>query len=51
MHKDARVVCCSRCYFDTTTTIYGVPAGVYVVRVFDTAGDCVGEVEVELPPA
>ncbi|MGB7061005.1 MAG: hypothetical protein WBF13_01465 [Candidatus Zixiibacteriota bacterium] len=51
IHKDARVVCCGPCYFGTATTIYRVSGGVYVVRVFDTAGDCVGKVEVELPPA
>ena len=51
MHRDDRVVCCSRCYFDTTTTIYGVSASVYVIGLFDTAADLVGEVKPEIPPA
>ena len=51
MHKDARVVCRPRRYFEGTTTIYLVSGGVYVVRVFDTAGDRAGDVESEIPPA
>jgi uncharacterized protein (DUF2141 family) len=37
------------CYFDIVTTIYGVSPGVYVIRVFDTAGDPVAEVVLEIP--
>ena len=51
MHKDAWVVCRSRCYFDIVTTICGVSPGVFVIRVFDTVGDYVGETELEIPPA
>jgi uncharacterized protein (DUF2141 family) len=38
------------CYFDITTTIYGLSPGVYIIRVFDTAGNLVGEVELVIPP-
>jgi hypothetical protein len=37
------------CYFDLTTTIYGLSPGVYLIRVFDTAGNLVGEVELVIP--
>ncbi|NIM99357.1 MAG: hypothetical protein GTO24_15165 [candidate division Zixibacteria bacterium] len=43
--------CYCLCYFDLVTTIYEVLPGVYVIRVFDTSGVCVGEVELEIPPA
>ena len=42
--------CYCMCYFDFTTTIYGVPPGVYVIRVFDILGDLVGEAELVIPP-
>ncbi len=38
------------CYFDITTTLYGLSPGVYLIRVFDTAGNLVGEVELVIPP-
>jgi hypothetical protein len=41
--------CYCICYFDFTTTIYGVPAGVYLIRVFDTVGEFVGEAELVIP--
>jgi uncharacterized protein (DUF2141 family) len=37
------------CYFDITTTIYGLSPGGYLIRVFDTTGDLVGEVELVIP--
>ena len=41
--------CFCVCYFDLTTTIYGLSPGVYIIRVFDTAGELVGEVELVIP--
>lgn len=41
--------CNCLCYFDLVTTIYGVLPGVYLIRVFDTAGELVDEVELEIP--
>jgi len=46
----ATILCNCLCYFDITTTIYGLSPGVYLIRVFDTAGDLVGEVELIIPP-
>jgi hypothetical protein len=37
------------CHFDIVTTIYGLSPGVYLIRVFDTAGNLVGEVELVIP--
>lgn len=37
------------CYFDITTTIYGLSPGVYLIRVFDTRGYLVGEVKLVIP--
>ncbi|MCJ7577677.1 MAG: hypothetical protein MUO91_04420 [candidate division Zixibacteria bacterium] len=42
--------CYCGCYFDLTTTIYGLSPGVYLIRVFDTVGEFVGEVELVIPP-
>jgi hypothetical protein len=42
--------CRCMCYFDIITTIYGVSPGAYLIRVFDTAGNLVGEVELVIPP-
>jgi hypothetical protein len=42
--------CRCMCYFDLTTTIYGLSPGVYLIRVFNKAGKLVGEVELVLPP-
>lgn len=50
-YDTATSYCYCLCYFDLVTTIYEVGPGIYVIRVFDTAGDCVGEVELEIPPA
>lgn len=38
------------CHFDITTTIYGLSPGVYLIRVFNTVGILVGEVELVIPP-
>jgi len=38
------------CYFDITTTPCGLSPGVYLIRVFDTVGEFVGEVELVIPP-
>jgi uncharacterized protein (DUF2141 family) len=38
------------CYFDITTTLYGLSPGVYLIRVLDTVGEFVGEVELVIPP-
>jgi uncharacterized protein (DUF2141 family) len=42
-------LCHCMCYFDITTTIYGLSPGTYLIRVFDTGGDLVGEVEMVIP--
>jgi len=42
--------CRCMCYFDLTTTIYGVSPGVYLIRVFDTSGELLGGVELVIPP-
>lgn len=49
-HDIATILCHCLCYFDITTTIYGLSPGVYLIRVFDTAGELVGEVELVIPP-
>lgn len=41
--------CFCVCYFDLTTTIYELSPGGYIIRVFDTAGELVGEVELVIP--
>ena len=43
--------CFCICHFDLTTTISGISPGDYIVRVFDTAGDLVGEIAFKFPPA
>jgi hypothetical protein len=42
-------LCHCMCYFDITTTIYGLSPGTYLIRVFDTGSDLVGEVELVIP--
>jgi hypothetical protein len=43
--------CRCMCLYDVLTTIYGVPPGVYIIRVFNVRGYFVDQVEVEIPPA
>ena len=38
------------CYFDILTVIYGLSPGVYHIRVFNTYGNLVDEVELVMPP-
>ncbi len=42
--------CFCICHFDLTTTICEISPGDYIVRVFDTAGDLVGEIAFKFPP-
>jgi|GEM_PF-1421185 len=42
-------LCYCMCYFDVVTTIQDVLPGVYLIRVFDTAGEFVGEEAVVVP--
>jgi len=49
-HNEATNWARCMCYFDITTTLYGLSPGVYLIRVFDTAGNLVGEVELVIPP-
>jgi hypothetical protein len=49
-YEEVGDLCNCMCYFDITTTIYGLFPGVYLIRVFDTAGNLVDEVELVIPP-
>jgi hypothetical protein len=42
-------LCYCLCYFDIVTTIEGVSSGVYLIRLFDTDGNFVGEDAVVVP--
>jgi hypothetical protein len=42
-------LCHCMCYFDIVTTICSVPPGAYLIRVFDAAGNFVGQVELTIP--
>jgi hypothetical protein len=48
-HDTSTNLCYCLCYFDIVTTIHDVPSGVYLIRVFDTAGNFVGEDAVVVP--
>jgi uncharacterized protein (DUF2141 family) len=48
-HDTAANLCYCLCYFDIVTTIDGVSPGVYLIRVFDAAGNFVGEDAVVVP--
>ncbi len=48
-HDTSTNPCYCLCYFDIVTTIHDVPSGVYLIRVFDTAGNFVGEDAVVVP--
>jgi hypothetical protein len=41
--------CNCKCYYDILTVIYGVPSGVYIIRIFNVNGYFAGQVEVEIP--
>jgi uncharacterized protein (DUF2141 family) len=38
------------CYFDITTSIYGLSPGTYIIRVFYTNGELIDEAELIIPP-
>ncbi len=42
-------LCRCMCYFDIVTMFYNVPPGVHLIRVFDAAGNFVGEAELTIP--
>ena len=48
-HDTSTNLCHCMCYFDILTTIQDVLPGVYLVRVFDSAGEFVGEEAVVVP--
>lgn len=48
-HDTSGELCRCMCYFDIVTSIYSVPPGAYLVRVFDTAGNLLGEMELVIP--
>ncbi|UCB53188.1 MAG: hypothetical protein JSV10_03675 [Candidatus Zixiibacteriota bacterium] len=48
-HDTSTNPCHCLCYFDIVTTIHDVSPGVYLIRVFDTAGNFVGEDAVVVP--
>ncbi|MGB7061006.1 MAG: hypothetical protein WBF13_01470 [Candidatus Zixiibacteriota bacterium] len=48
-HDTSTNLCYCLCYFDIVTTIHDVSPGVYLIRVFDTAGNFVGEDAVVVP--
>jgi hypothetical protein len=48
-HDTSTTPCYCLCYFDIVTTIHDVSPGVYLVRVFDTGGNFVGEDAVVVP--
>jgi hypothetical protein len=48
-HDTSTNPCYCLCYFDILTTIHDVSPGVYLIRVFDTAGNFVGEDAVVVP--
>ena len=47
--ESTRLATCT-CYFDILTVIYGLSPGVYHIRVFNTYGNLVDEVELVMPP-
>lgn len=49
-YDTAKDWCFCGCHFDLTTTIYGISPGDYIVRVFDTAVELVGEIVFKFPP-
>jgi len=48
-HDTATNLCYCLCYFDILTSIHDVSPGVYLIRVFDSAGKFVGEDVVVVP--
>jgi hypothetical protein len=48
-HDTSTDLCYCMCYFDIVTTIHDVSCGVYLIRVFDTAGSFVGQDAVVVP--
>ncbi len=42
--------CFCLCYFDITTTIYGLLPGAYLIQVFETDSSLVDSVLIEIPP-